>query len=87
MWLLLTKVQEFQHTANRTGTQPHFPKLPCVQWAYLLRVLLDFKPSTSFLRSYCICKISTSRLIAQFSVFVEAVSLTGPGYQSAQARR
>lgn len=89
MWLLLMKVQSSNTQQIGQDLSHTSQTLPCVQWAYWLRVLLDFKPSTFFLCSYCICKISTSRLIAQFSVFVAQGRLwiwQGPGYQSAQAR-
>lgn len=47
MWLLMmvwsSNTQQIGQDLSHTSQT-----LPCVQWAYILRVLLDFKPSTSF---------------------------------------
>lgn len=34
---------KFSALRNKTETQPQFQTLLCVQWAYLLKVLLDFE--------------------------------------------
>lgn len=52
----------------------------CIQWAYLLRVLVDFQPFSFNSSAHIVfAKLSTSKVIAQFSISVEkgAVNLTG----------